>query len=134
MRLKRRMTLNLSPITLEMTMQYTLLIHCDESELAKWTPEQWAEAMDGCHAMIEEMTQAGVYVTSQRLQPSSMATTVRVRGGKTTITDGPYAETKELLAGFYLIDVASHEDAVGWAKKIPQAKFSSVEVRPIAVK
>src|SRR6476620_9866445 len=112
------MTLNHSAINyLENLMQYTLLIHCDESELAKWTPEQWSQAMDGCHAMIEEMTQAGVFVGSQRLQPSSKATTVRVRGGKTTITDGPFAETKELLAGFYLIDVASHEDAVGWAKK-----------------
>lgn len=114
-------------------MKYALLINVDESELAKWTPEQWTQAMDGCHAMIDEMTQADVYLASERLDRSSKATTVRVRAGKTTITDGPFAETKELLAGFYLIDVASHEDAIAWAKKLPQAKFSSIEVRPVAL-
>jgi len=68
---------------------------------------------------------------SERLQPASTATTVRVRGGKTATTDGPFAETKEAVGGYYEIDVKNLDEAIAWAAKIPTAEYGSIEIRPI---
>jgi hypothetical protein len=74
-----------------------------------------------------------VYVTGEALQPTSTATTVRVRGGKMATTDGPFAETKEQLGGFYLLDCKNLDEAIEYAAKIPGASMGSVEIRPIVV-
>ena len=79
----------------------------------------------------EEMAEAGVHVASEGLADPALARWVSVRGGETIVSDGPYAEVKEHLAGFYLIDVPSLEDAVAWAAKVPDAANTEVEVRPI---
>ena len=75
--------------------------------------------------------EAGVFVSGEGLQPTSTATTVRVRDGEPLLTDGPFAETREQLAGFYLLDCGDLDDAVRWAAKIPSAARGSVEVRPV---
>jgi hypothetical protein len=77
------------------------------------------------------MTEAGVRVASDRLRPTSLATSVRVTNGETKVLDGPYAETKEQLAGFYMIDVPDLDAALSWAARCPGAAYGTIEVRPI---
>jgi hypothetical protein len=84
-------------------------------------------------AFTNEVKEKKVYVTGEALQPTSTATTVRVRGGKTATTDGPFAETKEQLGGFYLLDCKNLDEAIEYAAKIPGASMGSVEIRPIVV-
>ena len=84
-----------------------------------------------CMACGEDLRDRGVLVAAEALQPVETATTVRVRNGRLSITDGPFAETKEQLAGFYLIDAADLNDAIRVASKIPPARAGSVEVRPV---
>jgi hypothetical protein len=84
-----------------------------------------------CMAYGESLRKSGHYVAAEALQPVHTATTVRVREGKVSMTDGPFAETKEQLAGFYLIDARDLDDAVGAAAKIPPARVGSIEVRPV---
>jgi hypothetical protein len=107
-------------------MQYALLIYENE--------KRWAKGYDGSELAeyqafgkeFEKQIQGG-----KALQPTSAATTVRVRDGKRLVTDGPFAETKEHLSGFYLVEVKSAEEAAHIASKIPGARFGSIEVRPI---
>lgn len=84
-----------------------------------------------CMACGDGLRGRGVLVAAEALQPVETATTVRVRGGRATITDGPFAETKEQLAGFYLVDAANLDEAIEIAAKIPPAREGSVEVRPV---
>jgi hypothetical protein len=84
-----------------------------------------------CMACGNGLRDQGVLVAAEALQPVETATTVRVRGGRATITDGPFAETKEQLAGFYLIDAANLDEALDVAAKIPPAREGSIEVRPV---
>jgi len=84
-----------------------------------------------CHAYGEELRASGHHVASQALQPIDTATTVRIRNGQMTLTDGPFAETKEQLAGFYMIEAKDLNEAIHWASKIPPARFGSIEVRPV---
>ena len=84
-----------------------------------------------CIASVEKLTESGKLLAGQALQPVQTATTVRVRDGKVSVTDGPFAETKEQLAGFYLIDARDLNDAIQVAAKIPPARVGSIEVRPI---
>ena len=95
--------------------------------------EQAMQAMDGrhCVAFDEEVRRSGHCVASEALQPVATATTVRVRNGKVSVTDGPFAETKECLAGFYMIEARDLNEAIQIAAKIPPAQVGSVEVRPI---
>jgi hypothetical protein len=79
------------------------------------------------------MAAAGVLVDSGPLQPPETATTVRVRAGETLLTDGPFAEIKEQLGGYYVLDCADLDEAVGWVSRIPSAKYGSIEVRPLMV-
>jgi hypothetical protein len=95
--------------------------------------EQAMQAMDDrhCVAFDEEVRRSGQCVASEALQPVATATTVRVRNGKVSVTDGPFAETKECLAGFYMIEARDLNEAIQIASKIPPAQVGSVEVRPI---
>ena len=98
-----------------------------------YTEEKILETMDDdeCMSYVDELQQRGQHVAAEALQPVQTATTVRVRNGKLSITDGPFAETKEQLAGFYLVDARDLNDAVQIAAKIPPARVGCVEVRPI---
>lgn len=112
-------------------MRYMLLICADENEEAELTPEAMGELMENYMKFSAEIEAAGVYEGSDRLQPTASATTVRVRDGKTVTTDGPFAETKEALGGYYKINVKDLDEAIAWAAKIPTAADGTIEIRPI---
>ena len=94
------------------------------------TEQEWHDLNQQCIAGVERLTAEGKYITGQPLQPVMTATTVRVRNGETLITDGPFAETKEQLAGFYLLEATDLDDAIRLASRIPPARLGSIEVRP----
>jgi hypothetical protein len=112
-------------------MQYLLTIYTDESGFADATPEDGKRMMEAYEALTAELKQSGAFVGGEGLQPTSTATTVRVRDGEPLLTDGPFAETREQLAGFYLVECADLDEAIGWAGRIPGAALGSVEVRPV---
>lgn len=110
-------------------MRYMMLIHHDEAALAAAPKEElWADYA----AFNEALRKAGDGMSAgQRLQPSSAATTVRQRDGKTAVLDGPYADTKEQLAGYFFVTVADLDEAIAWAKRCPSSKYGSIEIRPV---
>jgi hypothetical protein len=110
--------------------QYMLLI-CNPIE--GLSPDEAQAEMPKWIAYTQALSDEGAYVSGDALQPVGTATTVRVRGGDRLVTDGPFAETKEALAGYYVIDVADVHAALDWAARIPSATRGSVEVRPIQV-
>ncbi len=112
-------------------MRYMLLICADESGNAEMSAEEMGTMMAEYEKFSNDLGAAGAYVASDRLRPVSTATTIRVRGGEILTTDGPFAETKEQLGGYYLIDVANLDEAIGWARRIPSARYGCVEVRPV---
>ena len=112
-------------------MHYLLTIYIDEADFVHATPEDGMKMMAAYDAVTEELKQAGVFLGGEGLQATSTATTVRVRDGEPLLTDGPFAETREQLAGFYMVDCGDLDEAVGWAAKIPGAARGSVEVRPV---
>jgi hypothetical protein len=112
-------------------MRYLLTIYGDESRWADATPEDVQKIMAAYGAFSDAAQAAGVMVGGEGLQPSSTATTVRVRDNETLTTDGPFAETREQLAGYYLLDCRDLDDAIGWAARIPDANGGSIEVRPV---
>ena len=109
-------------------MQYLLLIYSAESVDA--TIDEGATMAD-YGAFTQGIIQSGNFKSADRLRPVADATTVRVRGGKTMTTDGPFAETREQLGGYYLIEAKDLDEAVGIAAKVPTAKYGSIEVRPV---
>jgi hypothetical protein len=111
-------------------MQYMLLIY-NSGDWQDLSPEQQQEIGGAYFAFTEELQAAGKMVAGDALQPTSTATSVRVRDGETLTTDGPFAETKEVLGGYYLIDVESLDEALAWAAKIPGAAHGTIEVRPV---
>ena len=112
-------------------MRYLLTIYGDESGWNDVTPEQSAQIMAAYGAFGEEAQKAGVLLGGEGLQPTSTATTVRVRDGESLTTDGPFAETREQLGGYYLLECSDLDEAISWAAKIPGAQNGSVEVRPV---
>jgi hypothetical protein len=110
-------------------MKYLCTIYGDESQMASATPEQMNEMLEAYGAFGQEAGDA--ILAGEGLQPTTTATTVRVRDGERMLTDGPFAETKEQLGGFYLLECNSLDDAIDLAAKIPGAQFGSVEVRPV---
>ncbi|SEA12735.1 Uncharacterized conserved protein [Microbulbifer marinus] len=112
----------------ETTMKYLCLVYSEEERLHS-LPDSPADAE--CQAYAESVAGSGRMLAAEALEPVSSATTVRMRGGKVTITDGPFAETKEQLAGFYLLDAQNLDEALEVAAGIPAARVGSVEVRPI---
>src|SRR4051812_35940934 len=112
-------------------MKYLCTIYGDESEWGDVTPEAMSEVMKAYFTFSEDAQRAGVLVAGEGLEPTSAATTVRVRDGERVLSDGPFAETKEQLGGFYLLDCANLDEAIDWAARIPGAASGSVEVRPV---
>ena len=112
-------------------MKYILLIYGNEAGMAKRTPEEGMATVKEYVAVADGLRANGQMVVAERLQATSTATAVRVRDGKTLATDGPFAETKEQLGGFYLIDVKDIDEAIGVAARLPASRSGCVEVRPI---
>jgi hypothetical protein len=115
-------------------MEYMLLIYTDRDSWASYSDEEQDAIYEEYFALTRRLGDEGKLVSSHELQSSSTATTVEVRDGETTATDGPFAETKEVLGGYYLIDVDSPEEAIEWAAQIPSARFGKVEVRPVVMR
>ena len=115
-------------------MQYLLLINDDESVWGEM-PEDDRNAIYGEYTQYtEELQSRGILVGANQLQPASTATVVHVEGGKTLTTVGPFTETKEVLGGYYLIDVDTLDEALEWAAKIPSARYGHIEVRPVVMR
>jgi hypothetical protein len=113
--------------------QYMLLIYDDEN-VWQTMPEEERDALVGEYsAYTQELQDAGAYIAGDALQPIATATTLTVRDGKTLTTDGPFAETKEQLGGYYLVEAAALDEALEWAAKIPSARIGKIEVRPVMV-
>jgi hypothetical protein len=112
--------------------QYMLLIYAPESRWQNLSDEERGRAMQSYREFTEELRSAGAMVAGDRLQPTANATTVRVRDDEQLVTDGPFAETKEQLGGYYLIEADSLDEAIQWAAKLPGSHHGSVEIRAIA--
>ncbi|MBV8840146.1 MAG: YciI family protein [Alphaproteobacteria bacterium] len=112
-------------------MQYLLMIYGNEANMLAASKEQTGEVLAAYTAYTEALTKAGVIRGGERLRPTAESTTVRVKDGKTNVFDGPYADTKEQLGGFYLIDVPDLDAALSWAARCPGASYGTMEVRPI---
>jgi hypothetical protein len=112
-------------------MQYALTIYDDQTKWSDLPPDSPRETSEAYARLTEEMRSAGVFRAGEGLQPATTATTVRVPNGERLVTDGPFAETKEQLGGFYVLDCKDLDEAIEWASKIPTAKSGCVEVRPV---
>jgi len=112
-------------------MQYLILIYSDESSYGRMSEAEMGELMGAYGAFHEEITASGKMLSANRLRPSATATTVRIRNEDAAITDGPFAETKEQLGGYYLVDAENLDEALAWAKKVPTVSYGSIEVRPV---
>jgi hypothetical protein len=112
-------------------MRYLALIYSEEADPSTVSPEAWGAVMAAYNRFGEEASRAGVLLGGEALQPTSTATTVRVRDGQRLTTDGPFAETKEALGGYYLLDCSDLDEAIEWASRIPGAAEGCVEVRPL---
>src|SRR5262245_53267392 len=112
-------------------MQYLLMIYSKEGAWERMSPTEQQQGMAAYGAFTEALKMSRVLIGSNRLLPASTATTVRVANGKSQVLDGPYADTKEQLGGYYLIDVADLDAALAWAARCPGASHGIVEVRPV---
>jgi hypothetical protein len=115
----------------EITMKYMLLIYGNEAGMQSASKTDIEQMMAAYGAYSEAMKKAGVIAGADRLQPTAAATTVRVADGKSKVLNGPYAETKEQLGGYYIVDVPDLDAAIAWAARCPGASHGVVEVRPI---
>jgi hypothetical protein len=115
-------------------MQYLLLIYHSEAEFGKTTEADKAALYQEYGQLREELSGKGQFVGGNQLATTTMATTVRVREGKRVVTDGPFAETKEQLGGYFLVDANDLDEAIAIAARIPSARNGTIEVRPIAVR
>ncbi|MHB8530453.1 MAG: YciI family protein [Caulobacteraceae bacterium] len=112
-------------------MQYLLMLYADQSAWSKMTPAEQEQGAAAYGAYTEALAKAGVLAGSNRLQDASAATTVRLADGKPKVLDGPFVDSKEQLAGYYLIDAADLDAAIAWAARCPAASHGTVEVRPV---
>jgi hypothetical protein len=112
-------------------MRYILLIYDREAEWAALSPEKQKEIMAAYRAFSGEIRRSGHYRAGDQLTPIAMATTVRVRDGKTMTTDGPFAETREQLGGYYVVEAKDLDEAISLAERLPSARMGSIEVRPL---
>lgn len=112
-------------------MQYLLLIYGDEKAMNDTSKEAMDAMMGEYNAYTKDIQKSGVMRAGDALHPTSSATTVRVQNGKTVTTHGPFAETKEQLGGYYLVDCKNLDEAIEWAAKCPGARGGSIEVRPV---
>jgi len=118
-------------LTREVPMQYLLMLYVNETGWPKLSKGEQEQGMAAYTAYTEALTKAGALKGTNRLQPSSSATTVRIASGKTQVLDGPYADSKEQLGGYYLIDVPDLDAALSWAARCPTVGHGVVEVRPL---
>ena len=114
-------------------MNYLLLIYRSDAQYAHMTADDRKKVMADYGAFTQSIIQSGNFKAGDGLQPTSTATTVRVRDGKTLTTDGPFAETREQLGGYYLVEARDLDAALGIAARIPGAKDGAIEVRPIMI-
>jgi len=112
-------------------MKYMLLIYDDEKVWAGLSEAEQKKIMGDYRQFGQEIAAAGQMVTGAQLQPVSAATSVRVRNGKRLLTDGPFAETREQLGGYYLVEAKDLDEAIGLAARIPSARMGTIEVRPL---
>ena len=112
-------------------MKYLLLLYGDESQWTNASPEDVQGEMEAYEKFGAEVMQAGAFISGEGLEATNAATTLRIRDGETVLTDGPFAETREQLGGFYLLECRDLDEAVAWAKKLPSAYSGSVEIRPV---
>jgi hypothetical protein len=112
-------------------MRYMLLIIGDESRYADMSPEEQAAQLGRWSEYTQALVDAGAFVAGDGLQTSSTATTLRVENGERVLTDGPFAETKEQIGGFYTIDCKNLDEAIEWAAKLPSAEGGITEIRPV---
>lgn len=112
-------------------MQYLMLVYTDADLLEALPGDEFDRLMRGCFEKADAMREAGCLLGSQQLEPPATARTVRVRDGQARVIDGPFAETKEVLAGFNLIEADSLDEAVRIAHEFPWSRFGSIEVRPV---
>jgi hypothetical protein len=117
----------------ELTMQYLLMIYRNEAELGHMDAAARKKVTAEYGTFTQSIIQSGHFKAGDGLQPTSTATTVRVRDGKTLTTDGPFAETREQLAGYYLVEAKDLDTALAIAARIPGARTGSIEVRPVLV-
>jgi hypothetical protein len=114
-------------------MQYLLMIYTNEKEFMALGPAALGQLSQEYAEFTKSIVQAGQFKAGDRLRPVAMASTVRVRNGKTLVTDGPFAETREQLGGYYLVEAKNLDEALAIAARIPGARHGSIEVRPIWV-
>jgi hypothetical protein len=113
-------------------MKYMLLMYWNQAEAPDLSsPEAQQAAAKAWQALLQDARAADVLVSQNGVAPDSSTTTVRVREGKSMITDGPFAETHEQLGGYFLIDVENLDEAIRWAEKIPAVQYGSIEIRPL---
>ncbi|MGM0571311.1 YciI family protein [Marinobacter sp.] len=112
-------------------MKYVALVYYQESTINDMSEQAWHDLNQECLGCVEKLTEGGHYLAGQALQPVETATTLRVRDGEVLLSDGPFAETKEQLAGFYLLDARDLNEALQLASHIPPARLGSIEVRPV---
>lgn len=112
-------------------MEYMLLIYSDLSQFEAMSPAQQAEGVAAYGAYTGALQKAGVLRGVNRLRPAQTATTVRLKSGKTEVLNGPYAETREQLGGYYLIEAPDLDAALAWAARCPAASYGTMEVRPV---
>ena len=110
-------------------MNYTFLLYSDPTKFADLTEEDWAKEKEVYGAYIGALQEAGVFVSTDWLQPVDTATTLTMQGGTSQIQDGPFAETVETLGGYFVIDVPDLDAAIAWAEKCPAAQYGKVEIR-----
>jgi hypothetical protein len=109
-------------------MKYMLLVYSDENA---WTETDRQHCFDESIQLVHQLDSEGKYLGASPLHPTSTATCVRIREGRRLVTDGPFAETKEQLGGFYLINAANLDEAIGIAARIPPARVGTIEIRPV---
>ena len=114
-------------------MQYMFLIYTDPNREPKPDDPGFGKTMEGYFAVSQEAREKGVLVAGDALEATDTATTVRVNGEQTQVTDGPFAETKEQLGGYYILDCKNLDEAIEYAAKIPGARHGCVEIRPVRV-
>ena len=112
-------------------MKFMLLLWGDEGQWAGMSEEEAAADMARWENYTAQLVASGAMVSGEALQPSPTSKTLRIENGERVVTDGPYAETKEQLGGFYVIDVESFDDAIEWAAKLPSLDYGSTEIRPV---
>ena len=115
-------------------MKYLVLIYNDPQLLESLPEKEFDTTMRGCFNKADQLKKDGKLLDSRMLQAPSTAKSIRVRNGRRTTHDGPFAETKEVLGGYYLIDVETLDEALEWAAKIPSARYGHIEVRPIVMR